>query len=1083
MKKTISESPARPSDHTLMSRFLAKHLMLSDGLLKTVRLGLLLMMVQALGVPASCQPAIAYDQPTSGSITQALQRNIYTFAAVAGEKLAVGVQRTSGSLYPTIEIHGPGDVLLARNYGSSWVAIDPFSCTNAGAYTVWVYDDNSTGTGTYTIIRQPRSNYADVLPLGYDQPVSRTITNWLKVDAFSVTLTNGEKLAVGVLKNSGSLYPTIEIRGPSGVLLARNYGSSWVAIDPFSCTNAGAYTVWVYDDNSTGTGTYTIIRQPRSNYADVLPLGYDQPVSRTITNWLKVDAFSVTLTNGEKLAVGVLKNSGSLYPTIEIRGPSGVLLARNYGSSWVAIDPFSCTNAGAYTICVYDDNSTGTGTYTIIRQPRNGFSDVVDIGCQTSARTITNMLKVDVFRFTAGAGEELGVGVQKTSGPLYPTIEIHGPGDVLLARNYGSSWVEINPFTCTNAGAYTIWVYDDNSTGTGTYSITLTVNWPGSPAIISPPTNQTVQVSSSATFCVVAQGSCLGNFPLGYQWRLNGSDLSNGGRISGATTACLTISNAQTSDQGGYTVVVSNLGGAVTSAPPAMLTVTDAPVITTPSPLPAGVVGTPYSQTLEAAGGRLPYAWSVVSGSLPPGLTLAANTGTISGTPTAANTYTFGVRVTGANGLFSDRGFSLTINAALQTLVATHFTSGYFSPGTNTVACQISYPVGRQLYLLMWTPQLPGGWSLLSASGDGNPEVNGGNIVFMGFSLTSPLNFSYSVGVPANQTGTNFIRGTVSYLFDGMTDTAEIMATPDPLPLAPIRYHSADYQDPRWVIDNVEVSWVLAYWRAQALHLQPNGRDGYAVGVGNTNGPRHSADYREPYWVLDGSEMNRVLSYWRAGGYHPDSTGVDGYAPGKLQGGNIVVHKPMDLSPDITVTQDGPSIYVPGQIYQVTNTIEYTRPLASLLLRPRLPSGWTLQSVSGAGNPEAVAGDILWTGTIPPSPFEMLYTAQVPPGARAVQQLRGEVEYQTAEMVNPAVCYALPDPLTLSTIKLTPPVAQAGQIEFGVNGEAGRSYKIQTSSNLVDWVDVTTVMISGGSTLVRQEISGPTQFYRAVLVP
>ncbi len=113
----------------------------------------------------------------------------------------------------------------------------------------------------------------------------------------------------------------------------------------------------------------------------------------------------------------------------------------------------------------------------------------------------------------------------------------------------------------------------------------------------------------------------------------------------------------------------------------------------------------------------------------------------------------------------------------------------------------------------------------------------------------------------------------------------------------------------------------------------------------------------------------------------------------------------------------------------------------------------------------------------------MLYTAQVPPGGRAVQQLRGEVEYQTADMVNPAVCYAFPDPLTLSTIKLTSPVAQAGQFEFGVNGEAGRSYKIQTSSNLVDWVDVTTIMISGGSTLVRQEISGPTHFYRAVLVP
>jgi hypothetical protein len=50
--------------------------------------------------------------------------------------------------------------------------------------------------------------------------------------------------------------------------------------------------------------------------------------------------------------------------------------------------------------------------------------------------------------------------------------------------------------------------------------------------------------------------------------------------------------------------------------------------------LPNGTVGIPYSQTLTATGGTLPYSWKVVGGRLPFGLTLNRSTGQISGTPT-----------------------------------------------------------------------------------------------------------------------------------------------------------------------------------------------------------------------------------------------------------------------------------------------------------------------------------------------------------------------------------------------------------------------------------------------------------------
>ena len=70
------------------------------------------------------------------------------------------------------------------------------------------------------------------------------------------------------------------------------------------------------------------------------------------------------------------------------------------------------------------------------------------------------------------------------------------------------------------------------------------------------------------------------------------------------------------------------------------------PSITTTT-LPGGKAGDAYSQTL-AATGTAPITWSLESGSLPAGLTLSGNT--ISGTPTAAGTFTFTVKASNAAG-------------------------------------------------------------------------------------------------------------------------------------------------------------------------------------------------------------------------------------------------------------------------------------------------------------------------------------------------------------------------------------------------------------------------------------------------
>jgi hypothetical protein len=100
----------------------------------------------------------------------------------------------------------------------------------------------------------------------------------------------------------------------------------------------------------------------------------------------------------------------------------------------------------------------------------------------------------------------------------------------------------------------------------------------------------------------------------------------------------------------------------------------DAPIITTRTPLPEGRILTPYSQTLTAVGGKTNYAWSVAVGySLPGGLSLDPDSGVISGTPTAGGLYSFNVRVMGSDGKASVNSFTLRILDALPIPFVEHF--------------------------------------------------------------------------------------------------------------------------------------------------------------------------------------------------------------------------------------------------------------------------------------------------------------------------------------------------------------------------------------------------------------------------
>ena len=91
-----------------------------------------------------------------------------------------------------------------------------------------------------------------------------------------------------------------------------------------------------------------------------------------------------------------------------------------------------------------------------------------------------------------------------------------------------------------------------------------------------------------------------------------------------------------------------------------MLTNTAPTVTLAPPTLPNGTVASPYTATLHADGGTVPYSFTVTVGALPDGLTLATD-GVISGAPTAPISATFTVQAKDARQLHRHAALSITI--------------------------------------------------------------------------------------------------------------------------------------------------------------------------------------------------------------------------------------------------------------------------------------------------------------------------------------------------------------------------------------------------------------------------------------
>ncbi|MBN1117544.1 MAG: immunoglobulin domain-containing protein [Bacteroidales bacterium] len=175
--------------------------------------------------------------------------------------------------------------------------------------------------------------------------------------------------------------------------------------------------------------------------------------------------------------------------------------------------------------------------------------------------------------------------------------------------------LNITSSTLSDAGAYTCIV-----TGESTAPAILTVNQ--NPVINTQPAAISRCEGDAAIFSVDASGSSLT-----YQWQINGSDMLDGGTISGVNTEVLSISSTVASDEGIYQCIVTGVC-ATANSDPANLTIYENTNITIEPSGNTICEGSSQTFSLVSEGDNLTYTWSK-------GGAVLSNGGNISGATTA----------------------------------------------------------------------------------------------------------------------------------------------------------------------------------------------------------------------------------------------------------------------------------------------------------------------------------------------------------------------------------------------------------------------------------------------------------------
>ena len=707
---------------------------------------------------------------------------------------------------------------------------------------------NQAGSATYNAAPTAERSFTVIAPLSATVDIAGNV---LTAGALATPFTPVTG-AGGATPYSYVISPSL----PSGLSL--NATTGVISGTPVVVLPTANYIITVTDSSSsTATGAFKLT------------------VNATVTTTVTVSNLTATYNTALTAIAPVTaaNGTGALIYAVTPPLPAGLSLNTSTGA-------ISGTPAAAATVATY----TVSATDTLGSTSSKSFSLTVNKASQTiTFPTIaSNTFGVAPFAISATASSGLPVSLVVVSGPAThssSTLTITAAGTVVLRATQAGN------------GTYAVAPVVEQSVVIQKAAPVLT--W-------SPPTSLSAGTALDGALLNATAMPPGGTFSY---WPAAGTVLT-----AGTQTLSVTDTPAA-ADVGNYavatatrSVTVTNVsGGPQITAQPSSQSVSSGGTLR----LTVGVTGTaPFTYAWKKSGAALPSD-SRITGAATATLTIT------NFQQSDAGSYTVEV----SNSLGSPAlSSSASITLAPAGLAATHalVTSGGYSPGgTVTITNTITYP--GDVSSLRWSVLLPTGWSFNSAANVGTPttQPTDGDIMVLDWIWASPppspATFTYTLNVPATTTSVGELVALAEFSV-GETPY-QILATPDPLVVPRLSYHSADTSQ-NWKIDPTELTRVIVLYntrfttvdgkvRTGAYKLAPAGTttaDGFAANpdldpaaIAPVFARHHTADYNKN-GRIDPAELSRLIVL-----YNTRYTTVDG----KVRTG---YYKP---TPEGTTTVDG----------------------------------------------------------------------------------------------------------------------------------------------------------------------------------
>jgi len=372
----------------------------------------------------------------------------------------------------------------------------------------------------------------------------------------SVAYGNGLYVAVGdnrTIQTSGNgttwTSQTTTPATPAGRILrsVRYVGDRFIIVGDQDSGNALVIhstngTVWTKDGASiafnlyseaAGNGTFitggdsgTLLTAPYQNTNTITFTSQPTPVSQTVSANATV-TYTATV-QGSNLQYRWIKDGT---PLVDGPGISGATTAS------LTLTGVDVLDTGVYYLSAYNDSNSALSQALTLNVNGAPIVTIPPVSVTTSNTFTTN------FTVTATGPGTFTYHWRKNGTPLSDIGHYSGTATKILT---------ITGATGADEASYDVIVSNSFGDSAPSAAAMLFVKRP--PTITVPPVGTNIVQGQNFTLTVVADGSAT----MGYQWKHNGVNLTDGAKISGSTNATLVITGAAVVDGGGYTVTVTN---------------------------------------------------------------------------------------------------------------------------------------------------------------------------------------------------------------------------------------------------------------------------------------------------------------------------------------------------------------------------------------------------------------------------------------------------------------------------------------------------------------------------------------------